>query len=100
MVNRRLLSITLATLLVGASLSAQKVQTPKEHKKSVVDEVVWLVGDEPILRSDIEFQKLRLLSEGHKVDGNPDCFIPEQIAELKHSLSKPLRSDLPVGLRQ
>ena len=100
MVNRRLLSITLATLLVGASLSAQKVQTPKEHKKSVVDEVVWLVGDEPILRSDIEFQKLRLLSEGHKVDGNPDCFIPEQIAVQKLFLNQAKIDSITVSDQQ
>lgn len=78
------------TLLVGLSVvigHAQK-EGAKRVQKNVADEVVWLVGDEPILRSDIEFQKLRLLSEGHRIEGNPDCFIPEQIAIQKLFLNQ------------
>lgn len=85
MVKRRILSLALATFAVGIAVNAQ---TQAPHKKSVVDEVVWLVGDEPILRSDIEYQKLRLLSEGHRVEGNPDCFIPEQMAVHKLFLNQ------------
>lgn len=56
--------------LAGHSAVAQKV----------IDEVVWLVGDEPILRSDIEYQKLRLLSQGYPLGADADCVIPEQLA--------------------
>ena len=50
---------------------------------SVIDEVVWVVGDEPILKSDIEAMRLQAESEGMKWEGNPDCSIPEQIAVQK-----------------
>ncbi len=49
-------------------------------QNNVVDEVVWMVGDEPILRSDVEYQKMRMLSEGTRPEGNPDCYISEQLA--------------------
>ena len=50
---------------------------------SVIDEVVWVVGDEPILKSDIEATRLRAESEGVRWEGNPDCIIPEQLAVEK-----------------
>ena len=50
---------------------------------SVVDEVVWVVGDEPILKSDVEVMRLQGLAEGITFSGDPDCSIPEQIAVQK-----------------
>lgn len=49
-------------------------------QKNVIDEVVWVVGDEAILRSDIE---KRRLEPGSQVKGNPYCVIPEQLAIQK-----------------
>lgn len=57
-------------------------------QKNIVDEVVWMVGDEPILKSDIEYQKLRLISENGHIDGNLDCVIPENIAIQKLFLNQ------------
>lgn len=50
---------------------------------NVIDEVVWVVGDEPILKSDIETMRLQGESEGMKWNGDPDCAIPEQLAVQK-----------------
>lgn len=50
---------------------------------SIVDEVVWVVGDEPILKSDIEMMRMQGMVEGIKWSGDPDCTIPEQIAVQK-----------------
>lgn len=50
---------------------------------SVIDEVVWVVGDEAILKSDIEEERIRAQYEGHKFDGDPYCVIPEEIAVQK-----------------
>ena len=50
---------------------------------SVVDEVVWVVGDEAVLRSDIEQMRLQAAQDGIRFNGNPDCAIPEQIAVQK-----------------
>ena len=53
------------------------------HAQSVIDEVVWVVGDEPILKNDIEQMRLQAAQEGVRFKGNPDCAIPEQIAVQK-----------------
>jgi peptidyl-prolyl cis-trans isomerase SurA len=50
---------------------------------SIVDEVIWVVGDEPILKSDVEAMRLQAEAEGNRFKGNPDCTIPEQIAVQK-----------------
>lgn len=50
---------------------------------SVVDEVIWVVGDEPILKSDVEAMRLQAEAEGVKWQGDPDCTIPEQMAVQK-----------------
>lgn len=52
-----------------------------EH--SIVDEVMWVVGDEPILKSDVEMMRLQGEAEGMDWHGDPDCVIPEQIAVQK-----------------
>ena len=57
--------------------------TPKDSIGSVVDEVVWVVGDEAILRSDVEQMRIQSSMEGMKWSGDPDCTIPEQIAVQK-----------------
>ena len=50
---------------------------------SIVDEVIWVVGDEPILKSDVEAMRLQAEAEGIPLKGDPDCSIPEQIAVQK-----------------
>ena len=50
---------------------------------TVVDEVIWVVGDEAILRSDVEQMRIQASLEGVKWSGDPDCIIPEQIAVQK-----------------
>lgn len=49
-------------------------------QNSVAEEVAWVVGDEPIFKSDIEEQYLSLQSERAPIVGNPYCVIPEQMA--------------------
>lgn len=51
-----------------------------QAQKNVIDEVVWVVGDEAILRSDVEKQRLEF---GSQTKGNPYCVIPEQMAIQK-----------------
>ena len=47
---------------------------------NVVDEIVWVVGDEAILRSDVEKRRNEY---GNSMTGNPYCVIPEQLAIQK-----------------
>lgn len=52
-------------------------------QSNVIDEVVWVVGDEPILLSEVENQRLQAQYEGIKFSGDPYCVIPEQMAIQK-----------------
>lgn len=52
-------------------------------QENVIDEVVWIVGDEAILKSQVEEQRLRMQYEGEKINGDPYCVIPEQLAIQK-----------------
>lgn len=63
--------VLLATLLSAVTSLAQK---------NVVDEIVWVVGDEAILRSDVEKRRNEY---GSSMSGNPYCVIPEQLAVQK-----------------
>ncbi len=50
---------------------------------NIVEEVAWVVGDEPIWRSQIEEAYDQYKYENTTIDGNPYCFIPERIAVEK-----------------
>lgn len=50
---------------------------------NVIDEVVWVVGDEAILKSDVENERLNAQYEGRRFDGDPYCVIPEELAVQK-----------------
>ena len=65
--------------------------------QSVVDEVVWVVGDEPILRSDVEVTRIQAAMEGVKWSGNPDCAIPEQLAVQKLFLHQAALDSIEVS---
>ncbi|MDO4209360.1 MAG: peptidylprolyl isomerase [bacterium] len=52
-------------------------------QKTVADEVIWVVGDEAILLSDVEQLRAQYEAEGMTLPGNPDCRLPEQIAVQK-----------------
>jgi len=56
---------------------------PVFAQDNVIDEVVWVVGDEPILRSEVENQRIQAQYEGVKFSGDPYCVIPEQLAVQK-----------------
>lgn len=69
-------SILAASLFCSAALQAQELN-------NVIDEVIWVVGDEAILKSDVETARLEALSQGQSWDGDPYCVIPEQLAIQK-----------------
>ncbi|MBQ9752161.1 MAG: peptidylprolyl isomerase [Paludibacteraceae bacterium] len=50
---------------------------------NIIDEVIWIVGDEAILRSEVEEERLRAQYEGQPIPGDPYCVIPEQLAIQK-----------------
>ncbi|MBQ9678028.1 MAG: peptidylprolyl isomerase [Prevotella sp.] len=60
-----------------------QAKTANDSIQSIVDEVIWVVGDEAILKSDVEAMRLQGQQEGIRWNGDPDCAIPEQIAVQK-----------------
>lgn len=59
-----------------------KADTPLPDN-CIVDEVIWVVGDEPILKSEVEVMRQYGEMEGMTWNGDPDCAIPEQMAVQK-----------------
>jgi len=75
--------------------------------QNVVDEVIWVVGDEAILKSDVEAMRIQGQQEGMRWKGDPDCAIPEQIAVQKLFLNQAIidsievsESDITQGVEQ
>ena len=67
---------------------------------NVIDEIVWVVGDDAILRSDIESQRLYLQNEGQRFDGDPYCVLPEQMAIQKLFLNQAKIDSVEVSENQ
>ena len=64
--------------------------------QDVVDEVVWVVGDEAILKSDIEVMRIQASMEGYRWSRDPDCAIPERIAVQKLFLNQAVIDSIEV----
>lgn len=71
------MAVLLAIPLAGVA------SVPADSIHSIIDEVIWVVGDEAILKSDVEAMRMQAAMEGVKWSGDPDCTIPEQIAVQK-----------------
>lgn len=52
-------------------------------QNNVIDEIVWVVGDEAILKSEVEEYRKEILMQNQRIEGDPYCFIPEQLAIRK-----------------
>jgi peptidyl-prolyl cis-trans isomerase SurA len=64
------------SLCLLASLSALL----STAQNNVIDEVAWLIGDQPIYKSEIEQAYLEVQQDRQALSGDPYCVIPEQIA--------------------
>ena len=56
---------------------------PIFSQNNVVEEIVWVVGDEAIFKSEVEESRREMLLNNTRIEGDPYCFIPEQIAVNK-----------------
>ena len=75
--NCQLKSFSFAIGMILASVVSLSAQN------NVIDEVVWVVGDEPIYKSEVETQIKQMQYEGQKINGDPYCVIPEMMAVQK-----------------
>lgn len=93
--------VLMVCLLCGGFCLAQEVNdstakvttTEPEEEPNIVDEVIWIVGDEPILKSEVEALRQE---EGVHWKGNPECSIPEQIAIQKLFLNQAVIDSIEV----
>jgi len=85
--------LLLSILVLQTSLA--KAQQP-DSLGTIVDEVIWVVGDEAILKSDVEAMRIQGQQEGIRWSGDPDCAIPEQIAVQKLYLNQAIIDSIEV----
>lgn len=71
--------LLLISVIISAATYAQD---------NIIDQVVWVVGDEAILKSEVEEERLNALMEHRDLDGDPYCVIPEQLAIQKLFLNQ------------
>ena len=71
--------VLMAALIQYSDISAQN---------NIIDEVVWVVGDEAIYKSEVEKARQDALMMGMQWDGDPYCLIPEQLAVNKLFLNQ------------
>ncbi len=68
-------------LLLFAALMGIRAFSVAQTMDNVIDEVIWVVGDEAILKSDVE--GMRRDPSWAQISGNPYCVIPERLAIQK-----------------
>ena len=67
---------TLTISLFGLAIAAVAIA----KTDNVAEEVAWVVGNQPIYKSEIEDSYRQMLSERQSIKGDPYCVIPEQLA--------------------
>lgn len=70
---------TFVILLVFMTISA-KTQIPKDK---IIDEIIGIVGDEIVLKSDLEGRKTEMKNEGFQIDSEAECAIVEELLYQK-----------------
>lgn len=70
--------------------------TPLISQDNIIDEVLWVVGDEAILKSDVEQARLYYMMQGQQIEGEPYCVIPEQLAIQKLFLHQAVIDSIEV----
>lgn len=66
-----------AALLATAAITLPVIA---QNRGNIIEEVAWMVGDQPIYRSDVEELYQQMLYERTPIDGDPYCVLPEQLA--------------------
>ena len=69
---------------------------PLIAQDNVIDQVLWVVGDEAILKSDVEQARLYYMMQGKAIEGDPYCVIPEQLAIQKLFLNQAVIDSIEV----
>lgn len=71
---------SLLSLLGAAAVALASIAAPGNSGNNIIEEVAWMVGDQPIYKSEIEEAYQQMLYEKTPVNGDPYCVVPEQLA--------------------
>lgn len=71
---------TILSVLVAACVAIAAIGANNPAGNNVIEEVAWMVGDQPIYKSEIEEAYQQMLYEKTPINGDPYCVIPEQLA--------------------
>ena len=86
------LSVKILLFIISILVSHQAIS-----QNNVIDEIVWVVGDEAILKSEVEEHRKELLMQNQRIEGDPYCFIPEQLAIQKLFLDQAKLDSIEVS---
>ncbi len=70
----KLKSLTLCAVCASAAIIAMA------HTNNIAEEAAWIIGDQPIWKSEIEQTYQQMQYERTSIDGDPYCVIPERLA--------------------
>lgn len=90
---RKFVNIKWMAIWLWALLSVTAVY----GQDNVIDEVVWVVGDEAILKSEVEELRMDAQYRGRRFDRDPYCVIPEEIAVQKLFLHQAALDSIEVA---
>lgn len=68
------------SLMAAGAVALASIAAPESTGNNIIEEVAWMVGDQPIYKSEIEEAYQQMLYEKTPVNGDPYCVIPEQLA--------------------
>lgn len=71
---------SLLSLFAAAAVTLCSLAAPGNSGNNIIEEVAWMVGDQPIYKSEIEEAYQQMLYEKTPVNGDPYCVIPELLA--------------------
>ncbi len=78
-------SLLKSALLLGAIISGQQIAGAQDK---VIDQIVAVVGSNPILKSDIETEAIQMQAQGVTSQGDQKCEILERLLEQKLLLAE------------
>lgn len=87
----KIFSIAIATCM------AMLATTTIDAQKMLIDDVIAIVGDDAILRSDIEYQYEQALIDGANYGGDMKCYIFEQLLIQKLMVNQAKLDSIEVG---
>jgi peptidyl-prolyl cis-trans isomerase SurA len=91
--------VKIRNILISAACAACAAWAIAQDN-NIAEEVAWVVGDQPIYKSEIEEAYMQMQSERTPINGDPYCVIPEQMAIEKLFLHQADIDTVEVGESQ